>query len=314
MKKPINTSHIEGLVYDHTLQVKVSGPKSKNPGVTFINGELKVATDKAKTNIVSVFFTYVTATNKNGGANNNYAVLEKLINSDKGFINTGAEATYVRIDSAIGLNEWYRDDNNLVSTKRNEGGFIHIINPNEMDENEDKRSSFTTDMLITGTQFIEADVEKKTPDKMIVRGYIFNFRNEFLPVEYAIYRPDGIRYFEMLECSPMTPVFTKVEGFQKSTVVRTEIREEAAFGDAFVRIKESTNKDFVISRVLSEPYPWDDENTITATEVKEGLANREIALATLKQQQAERAKTKDDSPVAAAAKATTAPKNDGYNF
>ena len=55
INKPINKNHIEGYVYEHDLKLKVTGPNTKAPGTQFINGELKVATDEACTNIISVF-------------------------------------------------------------------------------------------------------------------------------------------------------------------------------------------------------------------------------------------------------------------
>ena len=57
MKAVVNKSHIEGYIYEHTLESKVSGPNSKNPGTEFISGNLSVATDEAILNIVTVHFS-----------------------------------------------------------------------------------------------------------------------------------------------------------------------------------------------------------------------------------------------------------------
>lgn len=62
MKSMVNRSHIEGLIYEHDLQLRESGANSKHPGTKFIMGNLSVATDNDMTNIVPVHFTYVTAT------------------------------------------------------------------------------------------------------------------------------------------------------------------------------------------------------------------------------------------------------------
>lgn len=51
-KKLINSTHIEGYVYEHKLELKVSGPNSKNPGTEFINGTLSIATDDDMMNVV----------------------------------------------------------------------------------------------------------------------------------------------------------------------------------------------------------------------------------------------------------------------
>lgn len=131
MKNVINSTHIEGLVYEHTLELRVSGENSKNPGTEFIMGNLNIATDNKCTNIIPVHFTYVTATTSKGNANATYGVLKDIIDGKIGSVMNHGEdkAGKVRIDSAIGLNEFYSDRNGteeLVSVKRNEGGFVHV--------------------------------------------------------------------------------------------------------------------------------------------------------------------------------------------
>jgi len=51
-KKLINETHIEGYLYEHSLERKVTGDTSKNPGTEYIRGSISVATDNALTNIV----------------------------------------------------------------------------------------------------------------------------------------------------------------------------------------------------------------------------------------------------------------------
>ena len=60
MKKMINTCHIEGLLYEHKLELRESGPKSKNPGTQFIMGTVDIATDDKLTNVVSVHYSVIT--------------------------------------------------------------------------------------------------------------------------------------------------------------------------------------------------------------------------------------------------------------
>ena len=78
-KKLINQTHVEGYVYEHKLEKKVSGENSKNPGTEFINGILRIATDDAMLNVVDVHFSYVTETTKNGKSNATYGVLLNII-------------------------------------------------------------------------------------------------------------------------------------------------------------------------------------------------------------------------------------------
>ena len=65
----LNSTRIEGILYQHNLELKVSGPNSKKPGTEFISGTIDIATNDAMTNIVPVHFTYVTATTATGKEN-----------------------------------------------------------------------------------------------------------------------------------------------------------------------------------------------------------------------------------------------------
>lgn len=312
MKKMINTTHIEGLVYDHKLEKKVSGKDSKNPGTEFINGILNVATDDKGMNVVPVHFSYVTATTSKGGTNNTYNALARIIDENACVVKVGRDnALKVRIDSAVGLNEFFADlkDEKPICAKRNEGGFVHIVN--EVDEDEKKRSYFETDMLITGIRDVEADPDRNLPAKVVIMGYTFDFRNALLPVEYSVLNENGMKYFQKLDCSPANPVFTKVWGRQVSQTIKTEITEESAFGEASVRIRETTNRDFVITGTSKVPYVWDDESTITAMEMKKALQDREIYLAGVKKRQEDYQNSKGSNKGAAAIASTAAT---GYNF
>ena len=309
MKKCINTTHIEGLLYEHKLELKESGPNSKNPGTKFISGTIDIATDNAGINIVPVHFTYVTEKTAKGSTNATFTTLMNIIDKKFGTVmaNGKENAVKLRIDSALGLNEFYTDRNGteeLVSAKRNEGGFVHVAD--SLAEDENTRNTFTCDMLITNVSIKEADEEKNLPEKAIVKGAIFDFRGSLLPVEFSAVNPKAIAYFESLEASSKNPTFTKIWGRQVSeTIVRT-ITEESAFGEDSVREVKSSRKDFVITGASKEPYVWDSEDTITGNELAEAIANRETYLATMKQRQDEY-KASQNANVAA-------PSNAGFNF
>ena len=311
MKAVINRSHIEGILYEHALELKVTGENSKNPGTPFITGTISVATDNAGINVVPVHFTYVTATTAKGSPNATFTTLKNIID---GVIGTQMKdgkdkAGKVRIDSAIGLNEFYTDRNGkdeLVSARRNEGGFVHTCDV--LAEDEKTRNTFECDMLITGATRFEANEEKNTPERVVVKGLIFDFRKAILPVEFTALNPNAMNYFEDLNASQANPVFTKVWGRQVSeTVVRT-IEEESAFGEPSVREVRNTRRDFVITGASKEPYIWDDESTMTVAELTEAIANRETYLATILQRQNEYKASKGQAP------AVAAPAKGAFNF
>jgi hypothetical protein len=222
-------------------------------------------------------------------------------------------ATKVRIDSAIGLNEFYTDRNGkeeLVSAKRNEGGFVHVVSV--LDEDERKRNTFEVDMLITNVIRIDGDEEKKTNDKVVVKGAIFDFRNSLLPVEFSATNPRAMDYFENLGASTKAPVFTRLKGNQISETIVRQIVEESAFGDPSVREVKNTRKDFLVTWAAAEPYEWDSEESILVSELNEAIANREVALAEIKTRNEEYKASKAAGTNAPSAFA--APTTSGFNF
>lgn len=287
MKAMINRTHIEGLLYDiNKLELKVTGANSKAPGTQFISGEIQIATDDACVNIVPVHFTYVTATTSKGAPNATFTVLSNIINGTFGtYMRDGKDkAIKVRIDSAIGLNDFYTDRNGqeeLVSAKRNEGGFVHKIDV--LAEDEKVRNTFETDMVITKVTRVDAIPERNLPEKVVIKGAVFDFRKSLLPVEFSATNPAAMSYFEGLDASAKNPVFTKVWGRQVSEQGTRKIEEESAFGEVKVREVPTSHKDWVITGASKDPYLWDDESTITAAELTEAMAGRETYLAGVKQ-------------------------------
>ena len=311
MKKTmINQTHIEGVLYEHNLEAKVSGEASKNPGTPFIAGTISIATDDAMTNIVPIHFSYVTATFGSGKPNDTYTTLSNIVNGTFGtYMKDGADkAVKLRVDSALGLNEFYTERNGkeeLVSAKRNEGGFVHKVDA--LDEDEKVRNTFKADMVITCVTHMDGDDEKGLPEKCVVKGAIFDFRKSLMPVEFSATNPNAMRYFEGLEASQKNPVFTCVWGRQVSETIVKQIRTESAFGEDEVREVKNTRRDFVITGASKEPYLWDDESSITAAELNEAIQKREVDLAAMKKRQDEYSGSKS-APKAAA------PAAGGFNF
>lgn len=311
MKKTmINQTHIEGVLYEHNLEAKVSGETSKNPGTPFIAGTISIATDDAMTNIVPIHFSYVTATFGSGKPNDTYTTLSNIVNGTFGtYMKDGADkAVKLRVDSALGLNEFYTERNGkeeLVSAKRNEGGFVHKVDA--LDEDEKVRNTFKTDMVITCVTHVDGDDEKGLPEKCVVKGAIFDFRKSLMPVEFSATNPNAMRYFEGLEASQKNPVFTCVWGRQVSETIVKQIRTESAFGEDEVREVKNTRRDFVITGASKEPYLWDDESSITAAELNEAIQKREVDLAAMKKRQ-------DEYRASKSAPKAAAPAAGGFNF
>lgn len=304
MKKMINKVHIEGWVYDHKLTSKVAGEKAKNPGVTFINGTVDIATDDNCLNIVTIHYSYVTPVTKQNKPNATFNALNSILTDNKTVVKVGKEnAVKVRADTSIGLNEFYSDRSGkeeLVSAKRNEGGFIHIIT-DALSEKDTDRNNWEADTVVTKVREIEADPERNLPAKVVISGYMFDFKNALLPVDVVAYKESAQNYFLGLEASESNPTFIKLKGQQVSQVIIRTVTEESAFGDEpDVKEFKNTVREFVVTGALP-PYEWDSEESITAQEMKEALASREITKAEIKERQDEYNASRSTKAPAAAA-------------
>lgn len=312
--KFINTEKIEGYVYStgsnfNQLSERVTGENSKNPGTKYIAGDLDIATDENGLNVVTVHYSYMTPTYaKSGQTNNTYVALKKIIdNPDKTWINGGKENAFKVqcTGTSIGINDFIAADGSKVAAPRNENGFCTIVA--ELGP-EAERSTFSTDMLITKVTHIDADPDKNIPeDFATVSGAIFGYGPVLLPVSFVVRNAMGMSYFEGLDASPSNPTFTKVWGRISCMTIKTEKKEESAFGEAAVQTYERKSREYVITGTAKVPYDFGDEEVLTAADVNKMEQDRQIKLAEIKKKFDERQTTKATNgvnfDVAAATKA-----------
>ena len=318
MKYKQNSERIEGRIYQHDLAIKtVQNQSSQNFGKEFIAGTLEVAVDDAGLNVIPVHFTYVTEVTSKGQTNRTFTVLKKIIDEGKTIVTDGMdEATKVRIDTALALNDFYTNDDSLVSVKTNEGGFVTIIN--EL-SGENERNTFSADMVITGVTRVEADEEKNIKeDYVTVKGAIFNFRGDLLPLEFIVKNAGGMKYFEDLGASNSEPVYTKVWGRINCETKTTIVEEESAFGEAAVKKYERKTKEWVITGTAKVPYEFGDEEILTGEELTKAMQAREVMLADIKKRseeyKAQKAAGNTDSTHKAQTGAKPAAKAGTFNF
>lgn len=281
-KEMINKVHIEGRIFNHTLQHKVSGEKSKNPGTPFIQGQINVATDEEGINIVPVRFTYVTEFySKSKKPNDSYKILSQIIDEDKCWDKDGKDqAPQIRIDGNITVNDFPGRDGEMVEAKGVRGSFIHFAQGNyALNSDENKRNTFEADMLIAAV--IDQEVENGD-DYINLRGYVFEYRNALVPVTFTVRNAGGISYFQKCDISNANPLLTKVWGNIISTTQEVKTETETAWGGPQVDVTTRTFRAWEVTKCAAEPYEWDDESTLTLNEFKELMKQREITKAEAK--------------------------------
>lgn len=299
-----NKVDVRGWVFNHTLAKKVS-----KKGVEYIGGSINVATDVDAVNVIPVNFMYVTSTFKNGKPNTTYSFLEQLIDENNTYEMNGTKATKIRIDGDIECNDFVTREGEMASPKRIRGSFAH---PETGDIATVGCAKFKADILIEG--YREVEVENGDNYGQI-RGYVFNFKNDFLPVDLTIRTKPGMGYFEKADISVSEPMLTKVWGNIVCTTIENRTETENAFGAPTVNITTRTLRAWDIEGASVEPMEFGDEDYMTAADVTKGKADREQHLAEVRANHDEYQKSKDNvfaSEVPSVSASPTAAKN--YKF
>lgn len=317
MRKNVNTEHIEGKIYQHTLELKtVQNKESANFGKEYIQGAVEVAVDDAGLNIIPVNFVFVTETTKKGGKNKTYSELQKVMDGKTWIADGPDAATMVSIDTSLALNDFVAADGTMVSQMVNQGGFLTVVSKLQ---DENLRNTFKTDIVINNIMRVEADPEKNIPEDYVkIRGAVFNFRNDLLPVEFAVRNPGGMNYFEGVDITPSEPLYTCVWGRINFKTISTAVTEESAFGEAAVTTRDRKVKEWTITGATRVPHDFGDDKVMTAEELTQAMQNRQVLLADIKKKREEyqaskaAASTAFSAPAAGAAAANV--KAGGFNF
>lgn len=300
MKKFINTEKIIGRVYSHKLEERtVKNEASANFGKAYITGTIEIAVDEDCLNVIPVRFAYETGESKR----ETYDALKCILTSDRTVTKVGKDnAIKVRIDTALSVSDFIARDGKEVCAKVNEGGFMSIISA--LPEEEDAATNrFTVDMLINKVTRKEADPEKHIEqDYAVISGGVFNFKNEYMPVDFVVRDEGGIALFESFEPSKSHPVLIKLWGNIECRTQKRVIEEESGFGKPAVSSYETKSKEWVVTGCAPAPYEFGEEGVLTAEELNKMLQDREILLADIKKKKEER-----DNGFSAAPAATVKP-------
>lgn len=293
MKKNfINSVEIRGYIFSHSLKERVTGPDKKNPNTPYITGDINIATDNEGLNVVPVRFNYVTETfAKSGKKNATFDNLRQIIASSKTFETEGTGATKVRISGQIELNDFYNRQGELASPKRVRGSFLHFLNAGETITDDPNNTLFDVDFLSLAA--VEHEYED-TPNRnyLELKGYAFDFRGAILPMTFSVSNAPGQAFFRGQDISQTNPYFGTIHGniISNTIEVTPEIDEsQIGFGQVVVRPTTRTFRSWeIVAANLNEGI---SEDTITPEELKEGLAQREVYLAGVKERQEEYQKT-----------------------
>lgn len=317
MRKNYNQLNIEGKIYQSDLSIRtVQNTDSANFGKEYIAGTIDVATSPELDNIISVHYTYVTATTKNGSPNRTYTAFKQIMETGKTVVNDGwDEATVVRVQPSYAVNDFYpQGQEELVTSPKNEGGFVTIVsNEKSLHPVGDiNRNKFTLDVILNNvTEIVPEEGESYAK----IEGITFDYKNAILPITLVARNKAAIEYFVGLDISKNNPVYTKVWGKIINTFVTTEKTVESAFGEATVDTVQRRVREYVITGANPIPYEMGSEDTITVEEFKRAQQDREVYLAEVKRKSEEYWASQNASGnFSEAAPAKAAVPKGGFNF
>ena len=318
MRENANKVVLEGYLYDLSgLEIKqVKKKDSPKFGKDFLGGTFQLALAEDENNIVSIHISFMEPVYKSGKPNTTYSTLMNAKNAGQTWLAAGKEgALKVRVEAKIDLNDFYSINNKtMVSARRIECSFVSTIS--SFTGEKTKSNYFIADMVITNVAQIEENEEKHVNEHVEIRGAIFNFRNELLPMSFSVTSPAGMDYFSGIE----TPMYTAISGYIKNNRVEGKKLIESAFGGPIEVDDSRSFTSWEVDWAASNPYEFDEDSTETMTiaELTKAQQNREIKLAEIKSQgEAREKELSDDLPFGDTPKtsgpAKTVPKG-SFNF
>lgn len=272
MQKTTNNVNVNGYVFSHTLQNRIS-KKSNTP---FIMGDINIATDENATNVVAVHFSVSETFSKSGKPNPAYGILQELIDHDGSdtYEQCGKQAMKLCVSGNIENNDFVTRDGEMASPKRIGGSFVH-----KMNDMVNAGGTFDVDMLIAGVT--EREVEDGN-NYANLRGYVFNYRGDAVAVDFNIRSQSGIDYFVGEDISNSNPMFTHIKGEIVSQALVNRIEEESAFGEPLVREVVRNIRSWDVTWAAVEPYDFGDDAVLTKKELKQKIEDRNAHLAVVK--------------------------------
>ena len=172
-----------------------------------------------------------------------------------------------------------------------DGKFVVITGPNGGGKSSLAKLIMGVNPITSGKIILDGeDITDKniTEDFATVSGAIFGYGPVLLPVSFVVRNTMGMNYFEGLDASPSNPTFTKVWGRINCMTIKTEKKEESAFGEAAVQTYERKSREYVITGTAKVPYDFGDEETLTAADVNKMIQDRQVKLAEIEKRFNER--------------------------
>lgn len=255
---------VKGYVFSHNLEIRTYQNSSKdNFGDRYISGVINVAIDEDAVASVPVHVNFMNEKFKSGDTNESFTILEGLINTNNTVTSVGKEnALRVDIQGTVEDNTFYSTKNSvMVESQQLRASYVHVQSGAFKG-----CASWQTDMLIH--TYAEIDPDNGDEPYGELRGFVFNYRNEFMPVKYKVRKASGgMDYFASKDISAKNPLLTRVFGDYVVTTVTSNRTIETAFGAPSIEPTTYSRESWDVSGAAVQEYDFGDENVMTLEDV-----------------------------------------------
>lgn len=310
IKKVKNECIVNGLLYGFGRFGLTKDDDGK------IRGSIIVLTDVATQNTVEVHFIPQAKVYSTGKENNNYKVLEQIMNEEKTVEKVGEkDAARVRLTASLTTNAYYsRRDNSdeltLTEGLQVKGNFIHL------DNKVIPTCGFNVECLYKGME-PELNRAGEPTGRQTIKVDIFDdYRQYFFPLTFKIEMPEGIDFLQT-QCMEGESYLELSGQIINKTVEAVKESSAMAFG---VSVQVSAPR--TIREILITGAQMPKDLPMTEEEMTKARQNRQTFLAETKNRALEKESKKDSTNVGFGSvqksepvvKVTASANADKYNF
>lgn len=233
-----------------------------------IRGSITVLTDAETQNVVEINFLPQSPTYKSGKVNNNYSVLEQIIEEEKTVEKVGEkDAISVRVSCSLSTNPYYTKQNDeyvLSEPMQIKGNFIHI------DAKAKPSAVFNVDCLIQNI-IPEVNFNGEETSNRILNVKVFDdYRKFFFPLRFKMEMPEGIAFIEREYVDGESYVTLSGEIINRTVEQVNSGSENMGFGERAQVNKPRTIREYLITGGTSpRELLMDEEEMAQANQARE---------------------------------------------
>lgn len=267
MRQAEDKVFIEGILSE--IDLKEVTYNKNGADVNALAGMVKVRVDDKDGTLEIPVHVFANEKTKAGGNNPGFESIKRVMNEFTSIAAAGEDvADRVRISGAsITMNEYFDQNENLISYPRIRGSFINKVKKDELNP----KAEFDTEIVI-GNIIPEVDKDGVETGNLKIMGIIPQFGGKVDVVPFIAKNPNAVTF---INSSWKEGDTVKIHGKVNFTSKTESVFEEVAFGDPIEK-KRTINISELVG--TAGTYPLEGDLAFDAGEIRAALAQRQADL------------------------------------